>query len=472
MKQNHMRSQESDRELSRLVDEVAQGRLSRRDFSRKAIALGLSAPVVAAALSRGSAWAQDATPAAEVDLANLSPDIPEPTSQVTIKYQTWQDVTSDTFKGLLDQFHQLHPNIKVDPATVPAEGATDLLTTQIAGGTAPDTVYMDQGAVTDFASRNALANLDDYIAKSKAVVADDYVEAFRSAVTFENSLYGLPIDGETTGLFYRTDLFAAAGVDKAPTTWDEFRAAAEKLTQPDNKQYGFVVFAPEAAFYWYSWLWQAGGTLVSEDGKEPLFNNEAGKRAAEFYVGLRDVSPPDYLNSNSWDGRVSFAQGQVAMYIAGAWLAGELQSSFPDINGKWATAPLPVDKQCGTQIAGDSLVMPAGGKNLDAAWKWIEFLSAPQNMLLLNLGTPEAPTTLLPPRTSLLDNPKLFENNPLMKGFADQMSCGVTNSITNPNWPAAEEVLNEELGKAIYGDESASDALDAAAEQAKEILNQ
>jgi multiple sugar transport system substrate-binding protein len=455
-------------------------RFNRRRFAKGAVGFGIAAPALGGIIARGgSAFAQDATPGAtdgpigeQLDLANLSPDIPEPTEPVTITYQTWQDVTSETFQGMLNQFHELHPNIKVDPATVPAEGATDLLTTQIAGGTAPDTVYMDQGAVTDFASRNALVNLDDYIAKSKAVVPDDYVEAFKIAVTHEGSLYGLPIDGETTGLFYRTDLFEAAGIDKAPTTWDEFRAAAETLTQPDNRQYGFVIFAPEAAFYWYSWLWQAGGQLVAEDGKTVLFNNEDGKRAAEFYVGLKDVSPPDYLNSNSWDGRVAFAQGQVAMYIAGAWLAGELQGSFPDINGKWATAPLPVDKQCATQIAGDALVMPASGKNLDAAWKWIEFLSAPQNLLLINLGTPEHPTTLLPPRQSVLNDPRLFENNPLMEGFAEQMSCGVSYSITNPNWPAAEEALNESLGRAIYGEISASDALDEAAAEAESILNE
>jgi multiple sugar transport system substrate-binding protein len=479
MEQDRTRFQRRNIELSRLVRDVSQGRLSRRAFTRRALALGLSVPAITAALSalpRTHAWAQDATPSPELggnlDLSALSPDIPEPTSPVTISYQTWQDTTTETFQGFLNQFHELHPNITVEPANVPAEQAGDVLTTQIAGGTAPDTVYMDAGAVTDFGSRSGLLNLDDYISKSIAIVPDDYVQAFRDSATIDNSFYGLPIDGETTGLFYRTDLFEAAGIEQPPTTWEEFRAAAEALTKPDSNQYGFAIFSTEAAFYWYSWLWQAGGKLVEDDGTTIAFNSDAGRKAAEFYVGLVDVAPPDYLASNSWDGRVAFAEGQVGMYIAGAWLAGTLQEEFPDATGKWSTAPLPVDVQCATQIAGDALAIPAGGKNNDAAWKWIEFLSAPQNMLLHNLGTPENPTTLLPPRASLLNDPRLFENNPLMQGFAEQMACGVSNNITNPNWGAIEEALNDALGRAMYGDITAADALQEAADEAEALGDQ
>ena len=86
-------------------------------------------------------------------------------------------------------------------------------------------------------------------------------------------MWGLPIDGESTGLFYRTDLFKAAGIDGPPTTWDEFQADAEKLTDEAKDQYGYEVFAPEAAYYWYPWLYQAGGDLLSEDGKEIVFDS-------------------------------------------------------------------------------------------------------------------------------------------------------------------------------------------------------
>lgn len=432
----------------------------------------LLTPVLSTAGSRVvQANAQTTTPAADftADSTNFSPDIPDPSEPVTITFASWVS-DSATIKELVAQFEKIHPNIKIKFQDVPAEEFNDKLTTQIAGGNPPDVAYMDMSAVTDFASRNALVNLDSYIAKSSSAKPDDFPAAFLNAVTYNNHLYGLPFDGESTALFYRTDLFKAAGIAKPPTTWAEFQAAAKALTNPDKKQYGFIMFAPEAAYYWYPWLWQAGGQLMSEDGKQVLFNSAAGKRAAKFYIGLKDYSPPDYFNSNSYDGRVAFATGKVGMYEAGAWFAATMMNEHPEINGKWSVAPLPKDQRCATTVAGDSLVILDHSKHKDAAWKWIEFLNAPQNMTYWNIGSKAHPATLLPPRKSLLANPHIFDNEPILKGFAQQMSCGVTNSINNPDWGKIEQELNDQLGQAIYGDENAATALDNAAEAAKEIM--
>jgi multiple sugar transport system substrate-binding protein len=427
-------------------------------------------PTAAAAAEPTAAAAAEAQPIGEqLDLANLSPSVADPSQPVTVKFASWVGET-DTMKKFAEQFHELHPNITIDFQDVPAEEITDKLLTQVAGSTAPDVAYLDQSAVGDFATRSALVDLNDYVAASSAVKPDDYVPAFVDAATFEGKLYGLPFDGESTGLFYRTDLFQAAGIQAPPKTWAEFEEAAKKLTNKDKKQYGFILFASEAAYYWYPWLWQTGGKLLSEDGKQILFNNDDGKRAAEFYVRLKDYSPEDFFSSNSYDGRVAFANGTVAMYVAGAWFAGTLRSEFPDTEGKWAAAPLPQDKQCATTVAGDTLVIFQQSKNKDAAWKWIEFLSAPQNMALWNIGTSAAPGSLLPPRKSLIEDPRAFENNDTLKGFSEQLKCGVTNAANNENWGQVEELLNEYLGKAIFGEVDAATALDQAAQEGQAKL--
>src|SRR3954453_7579171 len=233
--------------------------------------------------------------------------VQDPTSPVTVTFSSW--VGSDpTMKKFAADFHKLHPNITIQMQNVNADSASQKLTTQIAGGNPPDVAVVDASAPSDFASRQALGNLDDYISRSSIVKPDDYVDAFKTFVTYQGHLWGLPIDGESTGLFYRKDLFAAAGIDGPPKTWDEFLADAEKPTDPAKKQYGYEVFAPEAAYYWYPWLYQAGGDLLSEDGKTVTFDSPEAQTAANFYTGLAKYSPPDYLNSNSFDGRVGFAQ--------------------------------------------------------------------------------------------------------------------------------------------------------------------
>jgi multiple sugar transport system substrate-binding protein len=155
------------------------------------------------------------------------------------------------------------------------------------------------------------------------------------------------------------------------------------------------------------------------------------------------------------------------MYMAGAWFAGVMDDEFPKIKGKWKAAPLPDGTAgCKTTIAGDALVMFAQGDKQDAAWKWIEFLTEPDNMAD---WTYKSEGTLLPPRTSLLDSPDLVREKPVLATFAKAMKCGVNNNITDPNWSKIAEELNKQLGRAIYGDVSASQALDNAAAEAEKI---
>ncbi len=391
----------------------------------------------------------------------------EPTSPVTITFASWVG-QQDGMKRLYAKFHKEHPNITVKFQNVPAEELETKLTAQIAGGNPPDAAYVDAGTVSTFASRKALVNLDGYIAGSKTVAADDYVPAFKDFTLYNGSMYGLPFDGESTGLFYRKDMFEAAGIAEPPKTWEEFQADAQKLTDPAKKQYGFAVFAPEAEYYWYPWLWQNGGALLSKDEKTVEFNNEAGKEAGRYYIDLVKYAPPDYLNSNSYDARVAFANGQVGMYMAGAWFAGTMSDEFPKIDGKWATAPLPDGKAgCKTTIAGDALVMFGKGQQQDATWKWLEFLSQPDNMAD---WTFKSEGTLLPPRISLLESPELLKDKPVLKTFADLMKCGVNYQIANKDWPKVTEELNKQLGKAMFGDQTADEALDNTATFAQRYL--
>ncbi len=58
----------------------------------------------------------------------------------------------------------------------------------------------------------------------------------------------------------------------------------------------------------------------------------------------------------------------------------------------------------------------------------------------------------------------------MLEGFIDLMECGVASTVSNPKFPRVETILNEELGKAMYGEQTAEEALDNAAQQAEAIL--
>jgi multiple sugar transport system substrate-binding protein len=401
---------------------------------------------------------------------NVKPKIAkEPKKPVTITFSSWVASQGSPILKWAEQFHKIHPNITIQFQTTTSDNSSQKLTTEIAGGNPPDSAFMDSSAVGDFGPRGALVNLDGYIAGSKVVQGDDYVPGFKSAASYKGHMFALPFEGETTSLFYRTDLFQKAGISRPPTTWDELKADAAKLTDPAQKTYGWFATAPEAAYYWYPFLWQAGGQQLTPDGQKVALDSPQGQAAANFYVSLTKYAPPDYLPDSSWDGRVAFAAGKVAMYMAGQWFGGDMKSEFPQINGKWAVAPLPEGPQgCATSIAGDDLGIFAQSKNQDAAWMWIEYLSSKEHLAKWTFGSKTS--TELPTRESLLHSPSLGKYNPWLKAVVDNMKCAVSPSFTQTKWGQVDALVNTQLGKAMYGDVTATQALKTVADQGNKIL--
>ena len=153
---------------------------------------------------------------------------------------------------------------------------------------------------------------------------------------------------------------------------------------------------------------------------------------------------------------------------------GRWRTSSRSIDGKWASAPLPEGSAgCKTTIAGDSIIMLSQTKLSDAAWKWMEFLSEPENMALLNLGTKKNPATLLPPRSSPLEQPGHVQVEPGAEGFRDQHE--VRHHQPEPE-PELGEVdsgpLSDALAHGIYGKGNIDQELTSAAQKADDLLGQ
>ena len=163
-----------------------------------------------------------------------------------------------------------HPNITVEFQEVPAEESEKKLTTQIAGGNPPDAAYVDASNVAVFGPRKALVNLENYISRS------DIVEARRLRRGLQDSRprWTAPCTG-CRSTVSRPACSTGPTCSRPPASPSRRRPGRssrprpQKLTDPAKKQYGFQVFAPEAAYYWYPWLWQNGGELRDRSRTRP-----------------------------------------------------------------------------------------------------------------------------------------------------------------------------------------------------------
>jgi len=156
-----------------------------------------------------------------------------------------------------------------------------------------------------------------------------------------------------------------------PRTWDEFRAAAKALT--DGDRYGFVMPWGDQASRalnvgFFPYLWQAGGEIMSEDGKSVAFNSEAGVKALTFINEMKNVdrSMPDSVTSmNHDDADQYFLSGKSAFIMEGTSFARQIEEKGIE----WGYVTSLTDATQATFIATDMLVMTKASKNKELAYK-------------------------------------------------------------------------------------------------------
>jgi len=170
----------------------------------------------------------------------------------------------------------------------------------IAGGVAPDILYVNFRQSDTYIQNNFLYPLDEFIARENPEDMALRVEApvwqvirrIRKGDDKEHT-WALPYETLVRVLLYRKDVFRRAGLDpnRPPRTWEEFRNYARILSDPANSNYGTVLAGgSQAAYDWLPFLWAAGGDAVSYDSVNRQWNasfaSDAGITAVEYYLSL------------------------------------------------------------------------------------------------------------------------------------------------------------------------------------------
>ena len=145
---------------------------------------------------------------------------------MTLTFTTWLPGIEDAVAIWNDE----NPDIQVEVQTGPnGNGGTyQNFFNQLEAGNAPDLGQIEFDAMPNFRVQDGLEN----IAACEGILEaeDQFVGWTWSQVTFgeENAVYAIPQDTGPMAMFYRADLFEAAGIP-VPTTWEEYEAAAAQI---------------------------------------------------------------------------------------------------------------------------------------------------------------------------------------------------------------------------------------------------
>jgi len=277
----------------------------------------------------------------------------------------------------------------------------------LSAGTAPDLFYMDIFWAGSLISSGVVEPLDEYIAKSDVLKAEDFIDTLVDAFTYEGKIYGIPKDFNTLALFYNKDLFDLAGVEYPSNddTWDTLYEKLEKVAALDPSIYGLAL-QPEYARFG-ALAHAAGFVPIGPDGKTNL-SDPAFIEAFKWYTGMAEtgvgVMPADI--SQGWGGG-ALASEQVAAALEGAWMIGVFKSDAP--NMQYGATLLPKNPRTGQRGNLTFTVawgMNAASANKEAAFKVLEILTSEEvQQWVLERGL------AIPSRKALADNPYFLQDS-------------------------------------------------------------
>jgi len=381
------------------------------------------------------------------------------TAATTITLGVWQgsDVEPIILQELVSHFYA-QTGIAVEIRTY--HDYQTQLQTELIGGVAPDVFYMDAFLLPSLADTGVIQPIDNFIAQTAGFDIDDFfAPALNAFIGPSGSLYGLPKDLSTLGLFYNIELLAYAGFtpDDIPTEIEAFPAFLLELQA--NLPDGVTAFASAAELARHMFLLEANGTeVVDAEGFAVLSQPDQLGALQLLMDGFHDgtVRRPADLG-HDWSGD-SFGTQSVALMAEGNWAVEHVQVNFPGV--VFGTRELPtINGNPGSMMFTVSYSINASSNNLEAAWAFVEFATGREGMGIWAGGT-----GLLPTRQSVADDLQLYADEVLAPFVA--AADYATPWQKGDTLPIVMREYNNLLPTVISGDMTLQEAMQVAEEAA------
>lgn len=281
----------------------------------------------------------------------------------------------------LANFAKAYPNVKVSKEVIASDYLTKIQTL-IAGGNPPDVFYVDSLPARDLIEDKVLEPLNSLADKYKVNVNDFYPNLIKAYTGSDGKVYGLPKDHNTLVMFYSKEMFQKAGITAPPKTWEELRAAAEKLKAVAPAD-GAAIVAEPAIERILPWIYQSGGTLLSNDLKTSKVTDAAFKKGIEYYHNLRKdgFSKKSSEVGADWPGD-ALIKGKAGIVFEGGWLIPAADKA--GVKDKIGIAEMPKGETQGTLDFTVAYVMAAKSQNKDAAFALLSFMTSESQQRLLS----------------------------------------------------------------------------------------
>ncbi|MBD1549278.1 ABC transporter substrate-binding protein [Roseibium aggregatum] len=319
-----------------------------------------------------------------------------------------------TYEKILPLFHEKYPNIEVKmrAAYESYEDASNTILREAVAGELPDVTMQGLNRQAILVDKGIAKSLEPFIVREEDFARDGYHEAMLKLGTFDGQVYGLPFSVSLPVGYYNMDLMAKAGItstDQMPRTWDEVVETCGKLKDAGVKNPVF-------------WGWNITGnwflqSLMWTQDKPTMIGNDIQIDTPEGLTALKTMHKIfrgcDMKNIEWKAALASFSAGEIAMMYWSTSALGAVERAKGDFVMKTNEFPgIDASGPKGLPAGGNAAMLVSTSKDpkvLDAAWKWLKFITSGQGAAEVARTTGYMPPNKAANEVILAD---FYKNNP------------------------------------------------------------
>jgi multiple sugar transport system substrate-binding protein len=350
----------------------------------------------------------------------------------------------------------------------------DKLRTEMqAGGEDLDVILGDVIWTAQLADSGWIHDLSDRFTGSQQ---KEFLPGSVEAITYKGKAFGMPWFTDTGLLYYRKDLLEKSGFDGPPKTWDELKQMTTKVRQDSGTKFGFVF---QGARYeggvcdGMEFIWTHGGEVLDpqDPTKVVVDSPEAiAGLATERSMITDGISPQAVSVYKEDESAGAFLNGDAVFLRNWPYVYALVGTSdYPKLKtDQVGVSELPsADGEPGNGTVGDQpFYISSSSKNPDAAWTFIQFLTAPEQQKLRAVEG-----AFLPTRTALYDDPEIQKKVPVVPLASEALQHTRPRPVS-PYYSDMSLEMQEQFNASLAGDISPEEAAKTLKQQLENFIKQ
>lgn len=366
-------------------------------------------------------------------------------TQLTLWHGINPPSNREVFQDLVDQFNESHEQLQIDAIYIgQPDGQLPKILTAVVGEVPPDMLWFVPQLTGQLVELGAIRPLNDWLDQSP--LKEEIDPVLFASMELDDQIWSIPFATNNAGIFYRPSLFAEAGIETIPQTWEELEAAAAKLTQDFDEdglvdQYGLFLSLGKGewtVFTWLPFVYSATGELLTNNQQPNLVNEgtisalELGSELVQNNWAMLSAPERGYELDN-------FLSGRAAMQVTGPWTLGQLRQTDVDYD----VFPFPRKKQQAAVVGGENLfVFKTNPEREKACFEFLEYVLSEPFQTEWALRTGYLPINVKSQQSEAYQ--QFVAENPVLNVFLEQMEVAKVRPII-PNYTR----LSENFGRAI-----------------------